>query len=86
MAAFISAFINNTPVVVMFLPIMTVVAHNLRFATSKVLMPLSFISILGGMTTLIGSSTNLLVAESARKEGVLDLHFFDFTVIGIMVR
>ncbi|WP_342587673.1 SLC13 family permease [Cohaesibacter celericrescens] len=84
-AAFISAFINNTPVVVMFLPIMTVVASNLRFSTSKVLMPLSFISILGGMTTIIGSSTNLLVAEAARKNGVLDLKFFDFTEIGLMV-
>ena len=84
-AAIISAFINNTPVVVMFLPIMTVVAANLRLSSSKVLMPLSFISILGGMTTLIGSSTNLLVAEAARKEGVLDLKFFDFTVIGLMV-
>ena len=83
--AVISAFINNTPVVVMFLPIMTVVAANLRMASSKVLMPLSFISILGGMTTLIGSSTNLLVAEEARKAGVLDLKFFDFTVIGLMV-
>ncbi|WP_316859627.1 SLC13 family permease [uncultured Cohaesibacter sp.] len=84
-AAIISAFINNTPVVVMFLPIMTVVASNLRLSSSKVLMPLSFISILGGMTTIIGSSTNLLVAETARKAGVLDLHFFDFTAIGAMV-
>ena len=84
-AAFISAFINNTPVVVMFIPIMSVVAGNLRLSSSKVLMPLSFISILGGMTTLIGSSTNLLVAEAARKAGVLDLKFFDFTEIGLMV-
>lgn len=84
-AAVISAFINNTPVVVMFLPIMTVVAANLKLSSSKVLMPLSFISILGGMTTIIGSSTNLLVAEAARKEGVLDLQFFDFTVIGSIV-
>ncbi|WP_319410337.1 SLC13 family permease [uncultured Cohaesibacter sp.] len=84
-AAFISAFINNTPVVVMFIPIMTVVAANLRLSSSKVLMPLSFISILGGMTTLIGSSTNLLVAEAARKAGVLELKFFDFTEIAIMV-
>ncbi|MCV6575604.1 MAG: SLC13 family permease [Cohaesibacter sp.] len=84
-AAIISAFINNTPVVVMFLPIMTVVASNLRLSPSKVLMPLSFISILGGMTTIIGSSTNLLVAEAARKEGVLDLQFFDFTGIGTIV-
>ncbi len=84
-AAVISAFINNTPVVVMFLPIMTVVAANLRLSPSKVLMPLSFISILGGMTTIIGSSTNLLVAEAARKEGVLDLQFFDFTGIGMIM-
>ena len=84
-ASAISAFINNTPVVVMFLPIMTVVAANLRLSASKVLMPLSFVSILGGMTTIIGSSTNLLVAEAARKAGALDLKFFDFTVIGLLV-
>ena len=83
--SFISAFINNTPVVVMFLPIMTVVASNLRFSASKVLMPLSFVSILGGMTTIIGSSTNLLVAEAARKSGSLDLQFFDFTIIGLLI-
>ena len=84
-ASAISAFINNTPVVVMFLPIMTVVAANLRLSAAKVLMPLSFVSILGGMTTIIGSSTNLLVAEAARKTGALDLQFFDFTIIGLLV-
>lgn len=61
MAFIVSAFMNNTPVVVMFLPILSALALKTQGA-SKVMMPLSFVCILAGMTTLIGSSTNLLVA------------------------
>ncbi|MBL4784442.1 MAG: SLC13 family permease [Cohaesibacteraceae bacterium] len=84
-AALFSAFINNTPVVVMLLPIVVAIAAGQRLSTSKVLMPLSFITILGGMTTLIGSSTNLLVASSALKFSGLELGFFDLTGIGSMM-
>jgi len=83
-AAIISAFLNNTPVVVMFIPILTVIATQRGFSASKALMPLSFIGILGGMTTMIGSSTNLLVAGVAADFG-LKIGFFDFTVPGVML-
>lgn len=81
----LSAFLNNTPVVVMFLPILTAVAATVGQSPARVLMPLSFIAILGGMTTLIGSSTNLLVANYAAQSSDLKLTFFSFTPIGLMV-
>lgn len=81
-AGIISAFLNNTPVVVMFLPIITSLAAARGLSASKVLMPLSFISILGGMTTLIGSSTNLLVSGVAVANGLPALDFFAFTIPG----
>ena len=56
-AAVISAFLNNTPVVVIFIPILVVIAAQRSISASRVFIPLSFITILGGMTTLIGSST-----------------------------
>ncbi|MDP2619989.1 MAG: SLC13 family permease [Hyphomicrobiales bacterium] len=84
-AAVISAFMNNTPVVVMFLPILGAIAGRLRMSPSKVLMPLSFVAILGGMTTLIGSSTNLLVADVAVSAGLPRLGFFDITVPGVVM-
>ncbi len=60
--AAMSAFINNTPIVAMFLPTLTGVARRCRIAPSKLFMPLSFASILGGVCTLIGTSTNVIVA------------------------
>ena len=84
-SAIISAFMNNTPVVVMFLPILGAIAGRLRMSASKVLMPLSFVAILGGMTTLIGSSTNLLVADVAVGAGLPRLGFFDITVPGAVL-
>ncbi|ADZ70331.1 SLC13 family permease [Polymorphum gilvum] len=81
----LSAFLNNTPVVVMFLPILSAVAATMGMSASRVLMPLSFITILGGMTTLIGSSTNLLVADVAAQSTDLRLQFFSFTPIALLV-
>ncbi len=83
--AVLSAFLNNTPVVVMFLPILTAVAATVGQSSARVLMPLSFIAILGGMTTLIGSSTNLLVANYAAQVSDLKLTFFSFTPIGLII-
>ena len=82
---FLSAFLNNTPVVVMFLPILSAVAATLGQSASRFLMPLSFIAILGGMTTLIGSSTNLLVAQFAEQSSDVTFSFFSFTPIGIIL-
>lgn len=81
----VSAFLNNTPVVVMFVPIMAAMAAQGRMAASKVMMPLSFLSILGGMTTTIGSSTNLLaVAEYEAVTGVR-LSFFALAPMGLVL-
>lgn len=83
-AGLISAFLNNTPVVVIFIPVLVVIAAKRSIPASRVFIPLSFISILGGMTTLIGSSTNLLVAGVARDYGV-EIGFFDITGMGAML-
>lgn len=75
----LSAIMNNTPVVVMFIPIIAALAARLGKTVSHVMIPLSYAAILGGSLTLIGSSTNLLVSgalETATGEG---LGFFDFT-------
>lgn len=80
----LSAFLNNTPVVVIFIPILTMLATQRGVAPSRVFMPLSFLSILGGMTTLIGSSTNLLVAGVAQRSDIT-IGFFDITVPGAII-
>lgn len=66
----ISGFLNNTPVVVIFIPIMQAIAERLGQSPAKLMMPLSFVAILGGMTTLIGSSTNLLVSGTLVELGL----------------
>ncbi|MFN3232120.1 MAG: SLC13 family permease [Alphaproteobacteria bacterium] len=83
--AILSGIMNNTPVVVIFIPIMSALAERLDQPPSRVLIPLSFAAILGGMTTLIGSSTNLLVSGAAVKEGLPELGFFDFTLPGAVL-
>lgn len=79
-----SAFLNNTPVVVMFIPIVVAIAAQRNFSPASALMPLSYVGILGGMTTLIGSSTNLLVAGVAQRYGE-KIGFFEFTIPGLVV-
>lgn len=83
-AGALSAFLNNTPVVVIFIPILTVIAAQRRYPAHRVFMPLSFMCILGGMTTLIGSSTNLIAAGVAEANGVV-VSFFDLTGMGLML-
>ena len=78
-----SAFLNNTPVVVMFIPIMQALAVRRNTSPSHLMMPLSFAAILGGMTTLIGSSTNLLVSSALTDLGEAPLAMFDFLAIGV---
>ncbi|MEO9968303.1 MAG: SLC13 family permease [Hyphomonadaceae bacterium] len=80
-----SAFINNTPVVIMFLPVMSAIAARMGAAPSKIMMPLSFVSVFAGMTTLIGTSTNLLAAESYRRIEGVSLGFFELTSFGLML-
>lgn len=81
----ISAFINNTPVVIMFLPVMSAIAMRMGAAPSKLMMPLSFVSIFAGMTTLIGTSTNLLAAETFERFEGRPLGFFEQTPMGLVL-
>lgn len=81
----VSAFMNNTPVVVIFIPILSALAAKLGRTVSHVMIPLSYAAILGGNMTLIGSSTNLLVAGTLESETGLTLGFFDFTVPGAVL-
>ncbi len=84
-ALLLSGIINNTPIVVIFIPILHEISQRTRRAPSKLMLPLSYAAILGGMTTLIGSSTNLLVSESLVSLGHTGFGFFDFTVPGLVL-
>ena len=82
---FLSAFLNNTPVVIIFIPILQGLAIKIGMSVSKYMMPLSFAAILGGMTTLIGSSTNLLVANSLYELSNIRINFFEFIIPGLIL-
>lgn len=79
-SAFFSAFINNVPVVVLFLPILISVSMRTGAPASSVLMPMGFATLLGGMSTTIGTSTNLLVVSVAADMGLRRMGMFDFMV------
>lgn len=79
-----SAFINNTPVVIVLIPISIEIARKLKIAETKLLMPLSFITILGGTCSMIGTSTNLLVDGVARGQGLEPFPIFEITPIGLV--
>lgn len=81
----ISAFINNTAVVAIFIPIIEDFAKKQGIANSKLLMPLSFASILGGTLTLIGTSTNILASSLSARLGLGEFQLFQFTKLGIIV-
>ncbi|MBI1206277.1 MAG: SLC13 family permease [Azospirillum sp.] len=84
-AVFISAFINNTPVVVILTPVAIRLCQHLRIAPSKLLMPLSFAAIMGGTCTLIGTSTNLLVDGVAQRLGQAPFGLFEITGFGAIM-
>ena len=81
----VSAFLNNIPVVVIFIPIMEAVAGRFGRSVSKLMIPLSFAAVFGGMTTLVGSSTNLLVNSALIEMGQTPFSFFDFSVPGLVL-
>lgn len=81
----VSGFLNNTPVVVMFIPIIQALATRFHQTPSKLMIPLSYAAILGGMTTLVGSSTNLLVNTAMVQKNVAPFGFFDFTISGLVM-
>jgi len=82
LAGVLSAFLNNTPIVVIFIPILQALAQKTGLQTSRAMMALSFVAILGGMTTLIGSSTNLLVSSAMTQMGLRELGFLEMSGIG----
>jgi di/tricarboxylate transporter len=83
--AVLSAFINNTPVVVLFIPIVMAMSCEYDFSPSKLLIPLSYVSILAGTSTLIGTSTNIIVSDLANIEGYDQLSMFELGRIGVPI-
>ncbi len=79
-----SAFVNNTPIVAMFIPVMVSVANISGISPSKLLIPLSYASIFGGTCTLIGTSTNVLVSGIAEDNGLEGFSMFLSAPIGII--
>lgn len=78
-AGALSAFVNNTPIVVLFLPILANVALRTGSDTSPMLLPMGLATLVGGMTTTIGTSTNLLVVSVASDMGLARIGMFDFS-------
>ena len=83
--AIASAFINNTPVVVLFIPIVMGLSCECDFSPSKILIPLSYVSILAGTCTLIGTSTNIIVSDLSTLAGYAPLSMFELGKIGIPI-
>lgn len=80
-----SAFINDTAVVAILIPIVLGLARELKVSPGKLLMPLSFSALFGGVCTLVGTSTNILVSSIAVKHGQPSFGMFEFTPFGVII-
>jgi di/tricarboxylate transporter len=83
--ATLSAFINNTAVVAVFLPLLLRACQGNQISPSRIMMPLSFFAMLGGTCTLIGTSTNILVDSIAQEQGIAPFQMFEFSAIGLIL-
>jgi di/tricarboxylate transporter len=81
----LSAFLNNTPIVVLAAPVIKETAETLSLSARRFLIPLSYVAVLGGTCTLIGTSTNLLVNDMARVAGQPQFGLFDITPVGVTI-
>lgn len=81
--SFISAFLNNTPIVIIFAPIVKKWAESLNMSAQKFLIPLSYATILGGVCTLIGTSTNLVVHGLMLENGFMGFSMFELGMVGV---
>ena len=79
---FLSAFLNNTAVVALFIPVVFQISHAKNISASKLLIPLSFAAMVGGSATLIGTSTNLLLNSVSQSYGFEGFTLFEFTTLG----
>lgn len=85
LVATLSAFVNNTPVVVVFIPVVLNLARRMQLSPSKLLIPLSYAAVLGGTCTLIGTSTNLVVNSIATERGFAPFSMFELAWLGVPV-
>lgn len=81
----LSAFMNNTPLVAFFMPIFVQLAKRLRISPSRFLIPLSYAAILGGVCTLIGTSTNMVTESIIRDKGMPPMTMFELSVVGVPI-
>jgi di/tricarboxylate transporter len=84
-AGVLSGFLSSTGTVAVMLPVTVMLARNAQISPSKLLIPLAFASLLGGMLTLIGTPPNIVVSNQLQAEGLAPFGFFDFTPIGLLM-
>ncbi len=85
LAAILSAFINNTPIIILLLPILVSVCIKNNIRVSSLIMPVNFATLIGGMGTTIGTSTNIMVVSIAADLGLKEFGLFDFAPIALVV-
>lgn len=84
-AMMVSGVLNNIPVVVIFIPILQSMCNKFGISSSRIMMSLGFVAILGGMLTVVGSGTNLLVNTALIEQNLEPFKFFDFTIPGLVM-